>query len=40
MLAPGGHGADLARHATSVPPAFTHRLRTHQQAEEHSNTPG
>ncbi len=30
----------ITRHATSVPPAFTHRLRTHQQAEEHGNTPG
>lgn len=30
----------ITRHATSVPPAFPHRLRTHLQAEEHSNTPG
>ncbi len=30
----------ITRHATSVPPAFPHRLRTHQQAAEHSNTLG
>lgn len=30
----------ITRHVTSVSPAFPHRLRTHQQAEEHSNTPG
>ncbi len=30
----------ITRHVTSVPPAFPHRLPTHQQAEEHRNTPG